>query len=391
MGKQTPATPDYTGAANAAGASSLWNTQYQTLANRPNIYTPQGSLTWNTPGMVNPYGGGSSGGDNAGGGGGGGQSFGFGGGGSGGGGGGNADGQGNTADQTIRGAIAGGPAGLFAGQHGSGLGGTLGGISRDAIDPLGILGLKNSGGGGGGSQAAIPNFNMPGGQWGMTLSLSPEEQAAYNQQEAIKLGRSGLALGMMPGIQQELGKPLDFSGVPGLVSGDDARNQAITATYNQSKSRLDPQWQQDQAAFESQMANQGILPGSQLYNQQMSNFMRSKNDAYTSAMNAANQYGEQAATGAFGRSLTGHQQSIADILQRRGQGINEMQALLGGEQVGMPQMPGYSQAGAAQSPDYLGAAQAGYGASLNAYNAQQMQNQGLMQGAGTLGMLAMML
>jgi hypothetical protein len=122
----------------------------------------------------------------------------------------------------------------------------------------------------------------------------------------------------------------------------------------------------------------------------MANFMRSKNDAYTSATNSANQYGEQAAQGAFGRSLTGHQQGIADILQQRSQGLNELQALLGGEQVGMPQMPGFSQAGSAQAPNYLGAAQAGYGSALNAYNAQQMGMQGLMQGGMDAGMLAMM-
>jgi hypothetical protein len=42
----TPATPDYTGAAKATAAGNLEAAKYATVANRANQYNPYGSLTW---------------------------------------------------------------------------------------------------------------------------------------------------------------------------------------------------------------------------------------------------------------------------------------------------------------------------------------------------------
>jgi hypothetical protein len=52
------------------------------------------------------------------------------------------------------------------------------------------------------------------------------------------------------------------------------------------------------------------------------------------------------------------QQAIAEEAQRRGMSINEMNALMTGQQVGTPQMPNFMGAGAAQAPQLLAAAQA---------------------------------
>lgn len=356
MAKSAPPQPDYTGAANAQGAASMWNTQYQTLANRPDINTPWGSVSWNRPNFVDPYAGASG--------------TGYGGGGSGGGGGPGPN-----------------PLGVAAGAFGGMFGGGGGGGVMDMFRG----GREGSPQGGIPGQSGSPNFSQGfGDPWSMNLTLSPQQQAALDAQQAIQKSRSDLAQGIMGQVGGTLSKPVDWSSVPGLVSGEDARKQAFDATYGQAASRLDPQWQARSDAFSNELANQGILPGSQQYQIQMDQFNRARNDAYQSAINNATQYGEQAAQGLFGRSLAGHQQGLADLLQQRGQGFNEMQALLGGEQVGMPQMPGFAQAGQAAAPNYLGAAQAGYGASMNQYNAQQMQLQGLMQGGMDVASLAMM-
>mgnify|MGYP003636783075 CR=1 FL=1 len=50
------------------------------------------------------------------------------------------------------------------------------------------------------------------------------------------------------------------------------------------------------------------------------------------------------------------QQAITEEMQRRGMSINEMNALLSGQQVGMPGMPDFNQATMGQATDYLGAA-----------------------------------
>jgi hypothetical protein len=82
------------------------------------------------------------------------------------------------------------------------------------------------------------------------------------------------------------------------------------------------------------------------------------------------------------------QQAIAEQMQRRGMSLNEMNALLTGQQVGMPQMPNFVQAGRAETPNILGATQMGYDAALGAYNAQQAGMGNLMGGLFGLGSAA---
>lgn len=65
---------------------------------------------------------------------------------------------------------------------------------------------------------------------------------------------------------------------------------------------------------------------------------------------------QEMGAGSFQNQL--RQQGIAEEAQRRGMSINEMNALLTGQQVQNPAMPQFAQAGAAQTPNYLGAAQA---------------------------------
>lgn len=83
------------------------------------------------------------------------------------------------------------------------------------------------------------------------------------------------------------------------------------------------------------------------------------------------------------------QQAIAEQMQRRGMSLNEMNALLSGQQVNMPQMPNFVQAGRSETPNILGATQAGYDAALGAYNAQQAGFGNFMGGLFSLGGAAM--
>ncbi len=83
----------------------------------------------------------------------------------------------------------------------------------------------------------------------------------------------------------------------------------------------------------------------------------------------------------------GRQQQIAEEMQRRGFSLNEIQALLSGQQVNMPSMPGFNSAQRSETTDYSGAAQNQYGAAMDAFNAQQQQMQGLMQGGMSAAMM----
>ena len=87
--------------------------------------------------------------------------------------------------------------------------------------------------------------------------------------------------------------------------------------------------------------------------------------------------------------MSRRQQAIAETLQRRGWTINEINALLSGQQVGMPNMPGFTAAGRAQAPDLMGAYAAGTQNDIDQYNAQQMREQSMLSGLTGLGTAAM--
>lgn len=104
--------------------------------------------------------------------------------------------------------------------------------------------------------------------------------------------------------------------------------------------------------------------------------------------------GDTRANNTYNQSMQGseyqnrlRQQQIAEEMQKRGLTINEMNAILTGQQIGMPSMPGFNAAQSSQATDYSGAAKDQYGAEMDAFNAQQQQMQGLMQGGMSAAMM----
>ena len=69
-------------------------------------------------------------------------------------------------------------------------------------------------------------------------------------------------------------------------------------------------------------------------------------------------------------------------MAQRGANLNEVNALISGQQVNAPQMAGFQNANRAQSADYSGALGNTYDAQLNQTNASNMAMQGLMGGIG---------
>ena len=85
------------------------------------------------------------------------------------------------------------------------------------------------------------------------------------------------------------------------------------------------------------------------------------------------------------------QQAIAEEAQRRNMSLNEMNALLTGQQVNAPQMPGFNSASKSDTPDLLKAAGMTGQSNLDAFNAQQQGQQSGMSGLMSLGSTAMMM
>ncbi len=217
-------------------------------------------------------------------------------------------------------------------------------------------------------------------------------------------------------------------GLPGITDPGDIRNRAEQSLYERSTSRLDPQWEQRRDSMEATLVNRGIRPGDEMWDREMANLERGQTDAYQTARNEAIMGGGQEATRQFGmeqqdrqreftermssqgfdnqainRMWAAQEQQYGDLFSRqlqqggyanalrqgqlaetqgmRGQSLNEINALIAGQQVAMPSMPNFTQSGMAQPVDYLGAASSQYSGAIDQYNAQQGGMQGLMSGA----------
>jgi hypothetical protein len=192
---------------------------------------------------------------------------------------------------------------------------------------------------------------------------------------------------LLPYAQESLGKQVDWAGMPQVTGGEEARNAAEQAIYQRGASRLDPQWQQRQEALQSQLAGQGLEPGTEAYTRASGDFGRAQNDAYQQLMNEAIMGGGQEASRQYQLDSANRARAIQEAYQQQYGGINALNAALQGQQVQMPQFPGFGQAGQAQAPNYLGAAQAQYQGALNQYGANQAGLQGLFGGLGGLASL----
>jgi hypothetical protein len=244
-----------------------------------------------------------------------------------------------------------------------------------------------------GAQINRPNITTPFGsetwqqgpdnQWSMNLNLTPDTLAALQAQQNLGRQRSQFAGSLMGQAEDQYRNPFDYSSLPGLPDAEATRQKAIDASYNQAASRLNPQWQQAQDQNRDQLYAMGFREGDKGYQNQMDAFNRQKTDAYQSAMNAAIGSGAQAAQQLYGMGMGTRQQALAEAMQQRNMPLNEMNALLTGQQVGMPQMPSFSQAA---GPNLLGAANSSYQQGLDLYSMQQAQQQAQQNGLfGILG------
>jgi hypothetical protein len=231
-------------------------------------------------------------------------------------------------------------------------------------------------------------------------SISQQIAAAIQQYQQQNPGAPGLDLNsIFPQTGGGGGGGFDWSSLFGQAAGGGAggnggfaspatggtvRDRAETALYERASSRLDPQWDQRRERLRTELYNQGLRPGMAGYDTQMDNFERSRQDAYQTAMNESIMGGGQEASREFGIE----QQIYQAALARRLQAINEMNAVMSGQQAQYPQFPSFQGAGSTQGPDLLGAGTSMYGMQLGSYNAQQAnqanQMNGLFSMAGTI-------
>jgi hypothetical protein len=219
-------------------------------------------------------------------------------------------------------------------------------------------------------------------------------------------------------MQSEYGTAMDWSGFdpmggrvdPRLTdSSEKYRGDAENAIYNQWADRAMPAAQQAQGDLRAQLYNMGLSEGDPAYDREMGKLRTQQGDQQRQAQyqatigsgaeaqrmfgmdSQANQqnYGQEMSSSQYDTQR--RQQEIAEAQGQRGQTLNEMNAIMTGQQVGMPSMPNFSQAARSEGNQALQAAQMTGQADLDRFNAQSQATQGMLSGIGSIagGMMPM--
>lgn len=165
-----------------------------------------------------------------------------------------------------------------------------------------------------------------------TTSLDPLSQA-------ILTGTKQVGGSLVPTAQKYAdiaggsAKPLNFdTAFSGTLnkSPDQINQQASDAIYSNSTRYLDPQFTEEQRQLEDKLSRQGIPVGSEAYNNAMTQFQSSKNQAYGSARDTATAGGSTAATNLFGLAQQGQNQNIGQQVLAQQNPIQMLSQIYGG-------------------------------------------------------------
>ena len=204
--------------------------------------------------------------------------------------------------------------------------------------------------------------------WTATTSLSDVGQQLLNNQNAASLGLGGTINAALGRVQSTMGQEFN----PNLPSTGFDPGQSYQDAYMQ---RLAPQLEQNREATQARLANQGIAPGTQAYDNAMRQQAQRENDLLLGATTQGFGVGSQANQQAFNQEMTKYNMPL-----------NTLSALRSGSQVQNPSFVNSAQQATTGGADILGASQMGYNAQMGDFNAkqaaQQSFNQGLMGLAG---------
>jgi hypothetical protein len=224
----------------------------------------------------------------------------------------------------------------------------------------------------------IPTFTR-------TESLSPVRQQtlAQNNQANLNLATLGAntSRDLIGNMQKQL-TAADLGPRPELGQLRTNYDTEFTADRQRTEdalfSRINPKLQQDRAALETQLSNQGIKLGSSGYDRAMSNFGQQSNDARMAAILASGQeqsrladlarqsagFGNSAMMDQYNAGLSGRAQTMQEAFALDNQPVNKAMALASGTQVAMPQFQAFNSS-RIPTTDNAGI--------INNYDAQQFQ------------------
>lgn len=208
-------------------------------------------------------------------------------------------------------------------------------------------------------------------------TLSPEGQSLFDQNNRISAGMGNLAEGGISRVGDMLGTQFDMSQVPDAAK---AGGEGWQRAYDAITQRNQPMMNRNRSSLDAKLANQGIMQGSEAYQNAMMDQSRSENDFNLAA--------QQAATGQeqtqFGMDTQARQNAISQQAYLRQLPLNEINALRSGAQINVPQFQSFSAVNAAAAP-IMGATTAQGQWDQNMYNQQMAGSNAMMSGLFSLG------
>ena len=194
----------------------------------------------------------------------------------------------------------------------------------------------------------IPTFKA-------TQTFSPEQQALYDQGLQTKQGLSQLANEQTNRIQDVMSEPWnpDTAAIEGRL-------------FDMGQQLMDPVWQQRQNQMEQNLANKGIVAGSDAWNNEMRGFTDARSREDLNLM------------------MSGRGQALAELQAIRNQPINEISALMSGSQVSQPNWINPMQQ-SIPATDYAGLINNNYNQQLAASQAENASMGNLFGGLFKLG------
>lgn len=197
------------------------------------------------------------------------------------------------------------------------------------------------------------NYDVP--TFTETVTLSPQQQATYDQTKGAEFNLASLANNQSGFLKDYLNTPVDLS------------NEATEGRlFELGRQRMDPVWGQRRDGLETKLANQGIMPGSEAYNRAITTLSQQENDSYNSLL------------------LQGRGQAMQEALTERNQPINEILGLLRGSEVSQPQ---FSNQPMPQIPttDNAGLINTNYNQQLQNWQTQANSRNGILGGLFSFG------
>lgn len=198
----------------------------------------------------------------------------------------------------------------------------------------------------------------PDGQITREYSLSDNQSLlnAFREERDIQLGE--LAKESWGQVRNQWGQPLDFASLPQAPTADQSglpgvsalsyknisevpgagdfnaeRTRVADSVYDRFSRRFEPQFQQETAAFEQQMADRGIAPGSELYNRLETQMKQRQQDSRLDAASQAQVMGRGEHESLYGMAADTRQRQTGEARDIYGAQTQDRTRALGEQQV----------------------------------------------------------